>query len=446
VHALTARELPTQVTRFVFSRASNSGVAVLADRSIVAYDLPTLAERWRSQPPFSATGPSLARLSDDDRYLVLADGSALFVLDATSGASLERATLRSPAVELSFVPGTSRALLVGATRWNAHQPASEVAELDLATSELVSIDVPNCAAPIAIQPNGSRAFLSPTFCEEGQASTGQQTWTNPDPVSVIDRGPDGPRFVKNLPGFGPVALDPSGQRVIAYLDVQRMDPSMFEQPSQVPSVGAARYHVLSIDPNSLSFELLPIGDVLPRFALARDGRTLLVDATVQQLRGSASVSASIDSSGRLVASFHIFGAQDSLFGALDLESGVYTPFSGAAASLDRFVQMADAQRVFTLKLSADGLGGDLYRIDLDGQVATSLGQSLRDIGLLADGKTLLLRERLPAVQVTLGTTSAWYRRERYCLSLDGIQCSASLDFQDSTPFQSGPTCTSYHDC
>lgn len=447
VEGLTAREMPTQVARFVFATTDELGFAVLRDGSVVAHDLRTLEERWRTRPAFDdPNAPSLARLSEGDRYLVLGDGAAVFVLDAATGATRARVALRSPAAELSFVPGTQTALIVGTTRWHEHQPATEVAELDLETLELATIDVPNCTAPIAVLPDGSRAFLSPTFCEEGRPSTEKRTWTNPDPVSVIDRTDEGPLFVKNLPGFGPVALAPDGNRVIAYLDVQRMDASLFDDPTQVPSTTGPRYHVMSIDPQDLSFALFPVGDLLPRFALARDGETLLVDATVQQVRGDVSVKATVDSNGRLNVKVRVFGAVDSLFGALDLSSGVYTPFSGAAASLDRFVQMGDAKRVFTLKLRPDGMGGDLYRIDLESRAATSLGKSLRDLGLLADGETLLLRQRLSAVRVETKLGFEWYRRERYCLSLDGVTCRASIDFQDSKPFQSGPNCTSYHDC
>jgi hypothetical protein len=306
--------------------------------------------------------------------------------------------------------------------------------------------LPNCSAPIVVLPDASRAFVSPTFCDEGQASSPSSGWTNPDPVSVIDLSPEGPEFVKNLPGFGPVALDPSGKRAVAYLDVERMDESMFDDKTQVPSRDGARYHILTLDPATLAFELSPVGNVLPRFAMSKNGRALLVDATVQQIRGEAKVRATLDTSGRLTVNVQVFGSGNSLFGAFDLDSRTYTPFGGPAASLDRFVQMGDATRVFTLKATADGLGGDLYRIDLDAKTATSLGTSLRDIGLLADAKTMLLRERLPAVQVQTKSGSSWYRRERYCFSLDGIACSASVEFQDSKPFQTGPTCTSYHDC
>jgi hypothetical protein len=319
-------------------------------------------------------------------------------------------------------------------------------DVDLATLSATRTTLPNCAAPLVVLPDASRALMSPTFCEEGQASTSSSGWTNPDPVSVIDLSSAGPTFVKNLPGFGPVALVPDGKRAVAYLDVQRMDPSMFDDPAKVPSQTGERYHIMTIDPASLAYQLDPVGNVLPRFALGKDGRSLLVDATVQQLRGEAKVQATLDTSGRLTVDVRVFGNVDSLFGSFDLDAHAYAPFGGPAASLDRFVQMGDATRVFTLKATADGMGGDLYRIDLDAKHATSLGMNLRDIGLFADAKTMLLRERLPAVQVQTGGTSSWYRRERYCFSLDGVTCFASVEFQDSKPFQTGPTCTSYHDC
>ena len=448
VEQMKPREMPSQVARFVFAESGDHGVALLADRTLVDYDLRTLAVRWKRALPFASASstPSLLRLSPDGKQLLLADAATLFVVDAATADVQKQLALRSPAAELSFEPEKRRTLIVGTTRWTDHLPATEVAELDLDTFALTSIDVPNCTAPIAVLPDASRALLSPTFCEEGVASTAQQTWTNPDPVSVIDLGGAGPTFLKNLPGFGPVALESSGKYAVAYLDVKRMDASMFDDPAQVPALTGPRYHVMRIDPKTLAFDLLPIGEVLPRFALGRDGKTLLVDATVQQYRGEANVKASIDSSGHLTASFSVFGKVDSLFGALDLTSGTYTPFTGSFAALDRFVQMKDQKRVFTLKLRADGSGGDLYRIDLEQGATTPLNKSLRDIGLLADGTTLLLRERLPAAQVTVGATVSWYRRERYCLSLDGVTCGVSVDFQDSVPFQSGPTCTDYHDC
>src|SRR6185437_2093068 len=117
------------------------------------------------------------------------------------------------------------------------------------------VGVPNCTAPIEVLPDASRALLSPTFCEEGKASTSKDQWTNPDPVSIIDLPADGPHFLKNLPGFGPVAMTPDKTRAVAYLDMQRIDESMFEDKSKIPSKTGPRYHIMTIDPKSLAYEL-----------------------------------------------------------------------------------------------------------------------------------------------------------------------------------------------
>ncbi len=443
----TARELPTQIDRFVFAKVGERGFAVLSDHiTVVAYDLKTQAELWRAAPSFeSSNGVTLARLSDDDGTLLLGDQDRLLLLNSQSGKAAGSVTVGSIPTELSLVPGSKDVLVLGTTRWSDHKPQTDLVDVNLETQVSNTIVIPNCSAPIVVNPGGTRAFVSPTFCEEGASSSASQ-WTNPDPVSVVDLLPESPAFVKNLPGFGPAAMDSAGQRVIAYLDVERMDASMFDDKGKVPSLTGPRYHILTIDPVTLEYDLAPIGDVLPRFVLAKDGHTLIVDATVQQIRGEAKVQVNIDANGNFTADIKLFGSISSLLGEFDTLTQQYQPLSGAAASLDRFVQLGDAVNVYTLKMTADGLGGDLYHIDLTAKAAASLGISLRDIGLLADGKTLVLRERLPAVQVKTGTNSDWYRRERFCFSLDGTTCQWSVDFQDSVPFQSGPTCTSYHDC
>ena len=443
-----AREMPAQIDRFIFSKVGEKGFAVLSDHvTVVAYDLKTQAELWRTAPSFeSTTGVTLERLTDDDELLILGDQDRLLLLDAQAGNSRGTLPIGSVPTELSFVPGTSTALVLGTTRWSDHKPQTDLTEVDLVSHVSSVAVIPNCSAPIVVHPQGTRAFISPTFCDEGSSSSTGTQWTNPDPVSVVDLSPDAPTFVKNLPGFGPVAMDEAGARVIAYLDVERMDASMFDDPGKVPVATGPRYHILTIDPVTLSYDLAPIGDLLPRFVLTKDGHTLLVDATVQQIRGEAKVQATLDSNGKFTVDVKLFGSIDSLLGLFDTLTQQYQPISGAAASLDRFVQLGDAATVYTLKMTADGLGGDLYRIDLGLKSASSIGTSLRDIGLLADEKTLVLRERLPAVQVRTSAGSDWYRRERFCLSDDGVVCQVSIDFQDSVPFQSGPTCTSYHDC
>jgi len=73
-------------------------------------------------------------------------------------------------------------------------------------------------------------------------------------------------------------------------------------------------------------------------------------------------------------------ASGSLFGVFDLQSMTYVPFSGPGAALDRFVQLGDGSRVFTLK--DNGRGGDLFAIDVAARTSADPGKSLRDIGIL----------------------------------------------------------------
>ena len=437
-----ARELDYMVDRWVFSPVDPVGYAVV-DGDLVAFALPVLEESWRT----AATPGSIdfLRVSTDGRTLVVADGFQGSIVDASTGVVRASFAVGDPE-DVAFLPDGQHALLVGQTTWLDHVPSTPVVRVDLFTGETLATQVPNCAAPIVVLPTGDRALLSPTFCTEGVSSTGNTPWTNPDPVSIIDLSSDGPHFLKNLPGFGPVALSEDGTRAVAYLDLERLDPTMFDDPAQIPHASGPRYYVMVIDPASLGFSLTPIGDALPRFVLARDNSSLLVDASVQvrrsELRANAELTFDENGlSGKLEVT--VFN-QNSPFGRFDLDQLEFEPFSGPAASLDRFVMPRDGRNVYTLKRTPDGLGGDLYQIDLETGTTQALDRSLRDIGLLPDGQTLVLRIRSSPLTVDGGIRL----QEEYCLSLDGVTCETSIHFTSNLVFWndycSNPA--NYHDC
>lgn len=440
IDSKTTRELPFQANRFVFAHQGDVGYAWDGNGTLAAFDLVTVKEKWRVSP--SSKQATLLSIADDDSAVVLAGVDRATVVDTASGKLRGEIMLPSTPTSLSFVPSSHRALFVGSTTWTNHQPATALSVVDLTNLDSKELSVPNCAAPLVFVPNASRAFLSPTWCQEDRPSTETQSWTNPDPVSVIDFDAQGAgHFLKNLPGFGPVALDPAGAKAVAYLDTARMDPAMFDDKSQVPGSGADPYHLMVIDTQTLKFTLTPIGHSLPRFAMARDGKQLLVDASVRIERISAQAKVTIDPNGVRVEASATFGS-DAPFGVFDLQSLKYTAFSGPVAALDRFVQTSE-QKVFTLKATADGLGGDLYAVDLSAHTTVSLNRSLRDIGILPDGKTLLLRIRLPAVQRSDG----YHRKEQVCFSLDGLTCTSTVEYESTLPIPgSTATCSDYHDC
>ncbi|MBS2015834.1 MAG: hypothetical protein JST00_23300 [Deltaproteobacteria bacterium] len=426
VKARSYRELSVKADRIVFAPMRAVAYAVLANRAgVAAIDLATGKELWKSTPAFTTTASAFqAKVTSDDARLLVTDLDRVFFLDAKSGDVRDVAKIGRGPVELELLPGNKHAVAVSETTWDDAGAHTQVSLVDIAKQTAQTIDVPNCGAPISVLPDASRILLSPTFCTR-DAKTAPPGWKNPDPVSVIDvDAANGTlRFVKNLPGFGPTALLADG-RAVAYLDTKRIDPAMFEDKTQIPGAGAKQFHLMLIDPRSTKFELVPIGDKLPRFAASKDEKSLLVDATRSVLRAEGSVTVTLGGDGLKAEVKGSFGDDSgALFGVFDLASKTYTPFTGPAASLDRFVQTPDGSKVYTLR--SNFLGGDLFGIDVAARATFDLGRSLRDIALLPDG-TLVLRIRLER-------DAEGYLHEEYCFSTDAKTCNASVRYKSPVP-------------
>ena len=409
----TSIELSFLADRVVFSRTREVAYVVKSRLSgVVAIDLATGAELWSSTPALSTSaGSFLAKVTADDRALLLGDYDRVLVLDAQTGEVRGARKVGAMPVDVEILPDQRHAVAVGSTRWDAVGPHTPVSLFDFEGRVSVTIDVPNCAAPIVVLPGGDRALLSPTFCEAGKGPTAGSPPDAPppprDPVSVIDIDVTAVggalRFVKNLPGFGPVALLPDA-RAVAYVDRDRVEAPMFDDPSQIPPKDGPKHYLMVIEPRSMRFDLHPIGEALPRFAASRDGRALLVDATVSLAR-EGEVKVTFGPSGvRAEASAGVFG-QQALFGTFDLDTRRYAPFAGPAVSLDRFVQQ-EGGRVFALNATT---GGGLFAIDLAARTSEDLGRKAHDVGLLPDGRTLVL-----------------WTSDGLCLSQDGASCTKTI--------------------
>lgn len=438
-------ELPAPLLRVAFAKRSEVVYAHVAGGTFQAIDLATRTSMWTVKLP-GGGGATMLRVADDDAALLAGDSAGIHVVDARTGAVRTSTSLASAATYAAFVPGQGRALVVGRTVWRDGGPHTPVYGIDLtavrtgAVAAAPFVDVPNCESPIAVTPDGVRAFLSPTYCSPGAQAVPGEVWTNPDPVSVIELAGGGLSFNKNLPGFGPVAMSSDGRNVIAYLDVKRMDPSMFDDPKQVPWGEGQRYHLMTIDPVTLRFKLAPVGNAIPRFAITADGRGVLVDASNKassrtKLAARASVSVGPDGvSADVETNLDVFGSS-AAFGYFDLESQKFTPFAGPKAPLDRFVQLANGRYVVTLETRSDGGGGTPFLIDLAARTTHKLdgnyGRGVREIGLSPDGAYALVRVRLPASIHDGG----YYGRESLCVSPDGT-CGASFEatFEASAPF------------
>ena len=89
--------------------------------------------------------------------------------------------------------------------------------------------------------------------------------------------PGDEKFVRNLPGFGPVALGPDGTMAVGFLDMKIIDVELFDDPNDVPS-DPTRYQLMVIDTESLSYDFYAYGNNPPRYAMTPDGNVLLVGA------------------------------------------------------------------------------------------------------------------------------------------------------------------------
>jgi len=245
-------------------------------------------------------------------------------------------------------------------------PETEIHVVDLLTWEREQINVPNCTSELVIEPSGRFGYLAPTRCVPPTPPSEEPR--SHDPVSVIDFKEG--VFVRNLPGFGPVALSPRGTTAVAFMDRDNLDESLFDDPSRIP-VGGTRYRIMAIDTRTLAFDSFEIGDSLPRYALTPDGSMLLVD--VDSVFASASIR------------------------ILDLATGRITPVSGESVQMDEYVMTSDSKWSYILDQGEGILDGVLYNLYelsiVDAEIATlELDFEPSSLNITPDDAFLLVKD------------------------------------------------------
>ncbi len=320
------------------------------------YDTETGKELWQRDVDlnFSFENDIYPRLevSDDDSRLILTYRDHVEVVSAASGKLLHKtAVFASEIVDVDLTPDQKRLLITLDHTWQEDKPTTTLVLLALDGFASVKIKVPNCADEVVITPNGKYALLAPTTCQPAPD-------VNKDPVSVIDLQAD--KFVRNLPGFGPVALAPAGDLGIAFIDTENLDEALFDDKKQIPNRDV-RYHLMLINPATLTFDTIELGDALPRYAVSPNGKLLIVD------------SPSLWDDGRIRV--------------LDVKARALTPVAGPNLRLDNYVVTRDSSKVFLLD---DGL----FRIALETRKAEveSITFTPSHLNITPDDKLLVLRE------------------------------------------------------
>lgn len=344
---------------------------------LVRYDLEKNKEAWSRPVDVQVTRdrdyqredyPFLA-VTGDDQHIVVAESHRVDVIAADSGKSItSTGILPQRVADIDITPDQKRLVITLAHQWvDPEHALTRILIGDLTHFEAHEVEVPNCTSELAIAPDGKRAFLAPPECipdedefddDDAADERLRRRRKNHDPVSVIDL--ENEMFVRNLPGFGPVALAQGGTLAVAFMDREALDERLFDDPEQIPRDGA-RYRLMLIDTQTLAFETLELGDEIPRYALAPDGQLLLVDSPSYWRDGRIRV--------------------------LDTASRTLKQLIGPGLTLDNYVMTRDSKQAFVLS-------GGLYRISLAQRraIAEPLEFSPINLNITPDDQRLVLRE------------------------------------------------------
>jgi hypothetical protein len=328
------------------------------DFKLHAIDVKRKTELWAS--PLDTIDAEAFRIetSDDDTRVLTAGANHLALRDAATGESVAEQVFEQAIVDIALPTTGARALVVTQESWPADeaQPTANVAVVSLSDGKRSDFTVPNCASKLTVTPDGARAFLSPTLC-------------NKDPISLIDLTPGAEAWVKNLPGFGPLAMAQDGTSAVAFVDAFNVDESLFINPQQIPPHGMndPHYYIMTLDTKSLAYELTAVGDTLPRYALTPDGNVLLVDA--------------------------VYSAADQLR-LFDTKAHTFREVQGPAVLLNNYVISSDARHVYALWQG-------LVDIDVQASVAEPIPLAFTplNINIAPDNQTLFLRSSASEVCV-----------------------------------------------
>jgi hypothetical protein len=323
------------------------------DGRLFRYDLATDQEVWSRRIDVElswdtsgfGTRPWLDVL-DDDSKLVLTFERHVEIVDATTGAELFRSKGGEDIIDVDLTPDQKRLVVTRDHVWSEAGVLTTLEVYDLGSYAKTTIEVPNCADELVVAPDGGHAFLAPTRCDQ-------------DPISVIDLA--AARFDRNLPGFGPVALAPNGALAVGFLDRDNVDEALFVDKTQIPAPASEQYHLMLIDTQTLRFEVIALGDTLPRYAMSPDGKVLLVDAD------------SLWDDGRVRV--------------LDTHTKTLATVKGADVRLENYVMTRDSRRVFLLYQG-------LFQIDLEKRSAQAerIDFTPDNLNITPDDRTLVLRQ------------------------------------------------------
>jgi hypothetical protein len=366
------RRLPVvNPTRMAFSRRGDIlFVASKTPSQLVALDIRKREVLWSFELSFHDIEDLRLETNLNDSRLLVAERNSLHVLDALTGEPIQTQVFEEPIFDVRVLDDNRRAVVVESHTWEDGLPSTSIDIVDLKTASYVQFQIPNCASLMAFTSKDRHGLLAPTDCLDPQGAAR-------DPISVVDLSLGEEKFVRNLPGFGPVAVSANGDRAVAFVDSSNVDASLFDDPSQIPST-EVRFYLMVIESETLKFELYPVGSTQPRYTLTPDGTRVLID-NFEMGRGLT------------------------LF---DLETGRFEDINApGSVELDNFVLTDDSRFVYgitKLRISGDEIAfglreiveqNHLFSIDLETRKVLIWDTSFvpENINISSDNEFLFLR-------------------------------------------------------
>lgn len=252
-----------------------------------------------------------------------------------------------PMVDVKWIPKVNEVAVVRGSGFMETKVTFYSEELE----EIKDFDVPNCASSLEISPDGLTGMISPTDC-------------NMDPVSIIDLKKR--EFVKNIPGFGPVAFAPDGSYAVAFA---RKDDLL-----EVAGIETeTSYSIIFINTSTYEYGVLELGEDLPIYTITPDGELVLL--------------------------YSNFGTEEyqGIFVIDVLEQEVrYSDSEYNNVPLDEFVMTPDSKSVFMLhytkfyKLDLDTLNIKKIEIDCGDYYEESIMCKANEIMIKPDGSKIIL--------------------------------------------------------
>ncbi len=309
-------------------------------------------DSWLDWDDTSANARPWLHVTPDDLHLLVVTEHTVTVFDTESGDELGEWTSDARIVDIDLDASGDAAYVTLQETWDDQGPKTPFVTLELPSLSATSIALPNCADETVVGTDGRYAFMAPTQCQQ-------------DPVSVVDLQTG--KFVRNLPGFGPVALAAGGDLAVAFMDLENLDESLFLGGDPKPE-GDRQYHLMLIDTRTLEFETIELGDSLPRYAPTPDGKLLLIDADAW--------------------------FDDERVRIFDLKTGELQSVLGPDIRLDHFVMTGDSKFAYLID---DGA----YELSISERILSSMPLSIipTSINITRDDRWLLMQDDLGPVHV-----------------------------------------------